>query len=71
MDLAHFRGLLELHGPDLAQWPKEAADQAVELMAGSPEAQDLFAAATAAQAPAPDADPAPLVQRIMSTIRRR
>jgi hypothetical protein len=39
-------------------------------MAASPEAQDLFAAATAAQPPADAPDPQPLVARIMSAIRK-
>jgi hypothetical protein len=71
MDLATFRGLLDQHGPDLERWPAAAADAAVALMAASPEAQDLFVAAVAAQAPGAEPDPQPLVGRVMSTIRKR
>jgi hypothetical protein len=70
MDLATFRGLLARHGPDLERWPAAAADAAVELMAISEDAQDLFAEATARQGEA-DHDAGPLVERIMGAIKRR
>jgi hypothetical protein len=71
MDLATFRGLLALHGPDLEQWPSEAAEDAVALMAESVEAQDLFAEVSVAQGPGGDADPGPLIERVMGAIRER
>ncbi len=71
MDLATFRGLLAQHGPDLERWPAEAADAAVELMAVSDDAQDLFAAATAGQGSEGAHDASPLVERIMGAIRKQ
>ncbi len=47
MDLDDLKEQLETLGPDLARWPKALADAAVDLMAVSVEAQDLFAEATA------------------------
>jgi hypothetical protein len=70
MDLATFRDLLERHGPDLERWPGETAGGAVALMARSPQAQDAFVAATAAQTPGAEPDPRPLVRRIMSAVRK-
>jgi hypothetical protein len=40
-------------------------------MAASAEAQDLFVAATAAQAADAEPDPQPLVDRVMSVVRKR
>jgi hypothetical protein len=71
MDLATFSGLLARHGPDLERWGPAQADEAVELMASSPEAQDLFAAAAAAAPAGEEPDAGPLVERIMSAIRKR
>ena len=71
MDLATFRGLLALHGPDLKQWPSETAERAVALIAESVEAQDLFAEASVAQGQGGDADPDPLIERVMRAIRER
>jgi hypothetical protein len=47
MTLAEFARLLEGRGPDLTGWPDEDARAALDLMAASAAAQDLFAAATA------------------------
>ena len=71
MDLASFRGLLDQHGPELERWPAAEAQAALELIAASPQALELFVAATAAQAVPAEPDPAPLVDRIMDAIRKR
>ncbi len=70
MDLPEFRRLLAALGPDLADWPADAADEAVVLMAGEPQAQDLFARAVAETAPDETADIPALVDRIVEQARR-
>ncbi len=70
MDLQEFRRLLAALGPDLADWPADAADEAVALMAGEPRAQDLFARAVAETARDPAADISALVDRIVEQARR-
>lgn len=47
MDLDELKDHLETLGPELSRWPKAEAEAAVELLARSVEAQDLFAEATA------------------------
>ena len=67
IDLREFRHLLAALGPDLATWPKDAADDAVDLMAASTEAQDLFVRVVA-ETPRDDdgEDPSALVERIIT-----
>jgi hypothetical protein len=59
MDLDDLKEQLATLGPDLSRWPKAEADAAVALMAGSVEAQDLFAAATAEEMAIFDEDETP------------
>jgi hypothetical protein len=71
MDLATFQGLLERCGTDLDAWPGASGAMALELMAGSAEARDVYLAAF----PGPG-DDAPrdgqdeLVERIMQAVVR-
>jgi hypothetical protein len=71
MDLATFRGLLALHGPDLARWPSDTAEDAVALMTASVEAQDLLAEASVARGHGEEVDPGPMIERIIGAIRER
>jgi len=47
MDMATFKARLEELGADLARWPPAEAEAALDLLAASTVAQDLFAHATA------------------------
>ena len=47
MTLPELKDGLETYGADLKRWPAALAEAALDLLAASPEAQDLFAAATA------------------------
>lgn len=47
MDMATFKARLEELGADLARWPPAEAEAALDLLAATPAAQDLFAHATA------------------------
>lgn len=47
MDIARFKTSLNALGADLERWPPAEAEAAVDLLAASREAQDLFARATA------------------------
>ena len=70
MDLQEFRRRLAALGPDLADWPAEAADEAVALMAADVQAQDLFARAVSETSPDETADVSALVDRIVEQARR-
>ncbi|MFN3522753.1 MAG: hypothetical protein ACK4YQ_10935 [Phenylobacterium sp.] len=47
MDIAEFKARLEELGADLSRWPAADEEAALELIAASVEAQDLFAHAAA------------------------
>jgi hypothetical protein len=69
MTLAEFARLLEGRGPDLRGWPDGDARAALDLMAASEAAQDLFAAATAAGLENGGAGPDPaFVEAILARI---
>jgi hypothetical protein len=74
MTLTEFLFLLDLHGPDLARWPRAAAAPAQHLVAASADAAHAFAEAHRLDAllradvvPADAAD----VERVLEGVRRR
>jgi hypothetical protein len=72
IDLKTLRLRLARFGADLATWPAEDAEAAVDLLAASTAAQDLFARATAKGFKATDGaspDLQPLVDKIVEATR--
>lgn len=46
LNLAEFARLIEAHGPNLQQWPAATLEPALDLLARSDAAKDLFTLAT-------------------------
>lgn len=62
--------MLDALGPEIAAWPQDAASAAVELLASSEAAQDLFATSVAVAPPTPGKDAGPLAERVGEMISR-